>query len=199
MLWGYFRAWAVTPPTITSVNRADHTFEGPQAVRANGGDPVPFQWWTSDLQPVAPGTPGATVDYSHPGDCDSIMSYCATAALEKPGELDFGFLADLGYDILDVDTASEPELYGYGAWGQYSAWGAGVERVLEYVDDGSEIAAHDQLRAGADAFGIAPSMGSRRASFVGFFGKRHLDGIAHWRRPWQRTFVACLRRRRARR
>ena len=140
------------------VNRADHTFEGPQAVRANGGDPVPFQWWTSDLQPVAPGTPGATVDYSHPGDCDSIMSYCATAALEKPGELDFGFLADLGYDILDVDTASEPELYGYGAWGQYSAWGAGVERVLEYVDDGSEIAAHDQLRAGADAFGIAPSM-----------------------------------------
>ena len=26
------------------VDRADYTFEGPQAVRANGGDPVPFQW-----------------------------------------------------------------------------------------------------------------------------------------------------------
>ncbi len=140
------------------VNRADHTFAGPQAVRANAGDPVPFQWRTSDLQPVAPGTAGATVDYSHPGDCDSIMSYCAADTLGRPSELDFAFLADLGYDILDVDTASEPELYGYGAWGQYSAWGAGVERVLEYADDGLEVVAHDQLRAGADAFGIAPTM-----------------------------------------
>ena len=140
------------------VNRADHTFEGPQAMRANGGDPVPFQWWSSDFQPVAPSTPGATVDYTHPGDCDSIMSYCSAGTLERPSELDFAFLADLGYDILDADTASEPELYGYGAWGRYSAWGAGVERDLEYEDDGTDISARDQLRAGADAFGVAPSM-----------------------------------------
>ena len=66
-------------------------------------------------------------------------------------------MADIGYEVLDAETASEPELYGYGAWGRYSAWGAGVERVLEYVDDGSDVSSQDQLRAGADAFGIAPS------------------------------------------
>ena len=179
------------------VNRADHTFEGPQAMRANGGDPVPFQWWSSDFQPVAPSTPGATVDYTHPGDCDSIMSYCSAGTLERPSELDFAFLADLGYDILDADTASEPELYGYGAWGRYSAWGAGVERDLEYEDDGTDISARDQLRAGADAFGDCPEHDTRRAARGGVFRQRYMDRIAHWRRPRQHTLAACIRRRRA--
>ena len=76
----------------------------------------------------------------------------------EPSELDFGFLADIGYEVLDAETASEPEIYGYGAWGSYSAWGAGVERVLELDDQGSDVFEVDRLRAGADAFGVAPSM-----------------------------------------
>lgn len=38
-----------------------------------------------------------------------------------PSELDLAYLDDIGYEILDAETASEPELYGYGAWGQFSA------------------------------------------------------------------------------
>ena len=106
------------------VNRADHTFEGPEAMRANGGDAVPFQWWNAQFEHVQPDTPGATVDYGHPGVCSSIMAYCSGDSLEAPGELDFAILDDLGYDILDAATASEPELYGYGAWGQYRRFGA---------------------------------------------------------------------------
>lgn len=33
----------------------------------------------------------------------------------------------------------------------------GVERVRRYVDNGSDVVAHDSLRASADAFGRAPS------------------------------------------
>ena len=131
------------------VNRADNTFEGPQAMRANGGDPVPFQWWNAQFEPVQPGASGATVDYGHPGVCSSVMAYCSRDTLETPGELDFAILDDLGYEILDKTTASKPELYGYGAWGQYSAWGVGVERSLS----GSS----DRLRAGADSFGMTPA------------------------------------------
>ena len=86
-------------------------------MRANGGAPVPFQWLNSNLDPVAPGRRGAEVDYGHPGVCTSVMAYCSRDRLETPGALDFAILADLGYEILDEDTASEPELYGYGAWG----------------------------------------------------------------------------------
>ena len=75
------------------------------------------------------------------------MAYCNKGEVYEPSALDFAYLDDIGYEILDADTASEPELYGYGAWGQYSAWGAGVERMLEYEDDGSEVFARDQLRA----------------------------------------------------
>ena len=131
------------------VNRADNTFEGPQAMRANGGDPVPFQWWNAQFEPVQPGASGATVDYGHPGVCSSVMAYCSRDTLETPGELDFAILDDLGYEILDEATAAEPELYGYGAWGRYGAWGVGVERSLS----GSS----DRLRAGADSFGMTPA------------------------------------------
>ena len=146
------------PSAERYINRQDATFEGPESQRANGGNPVPFQWLDANRYPVPPHTPGATVDYAHPGICSSIMAYCNKGEVYESSALDFAYLDDIGYEILDADTASEPELYGYGAWGQYSAWGAGVERMLEYEDDGSEVFARDQLRAGADAFGVAPSM-----------------------------------------
>lgn len=146
---GIFPNLGSYPAYDNLVDDANHTFNGPQAMQANGGDPVPFQWWNAQFEPVAPGTSGATVDYTHPGDCDSIMAYCSADTLEAPSELDFAMLDDLGYDILDEATASEPELYGYGAWGRYGAWGVGVERALS----GSS----DRLRAGADAFGTNPT------------------------------------------
>ena len=101
------------------------------------------------------GPKSSKVDYSHLGVCNSIVSLCwPRSDTYGPSEIDFAYLADIGYEILDVDTASKPELYGYGAWGRYSAWGAGVERPVQY-DRGSIVG--DMLRAGADAFGMAPS------------------------------------------
>ncbi len=147
--------WNV-PALTRYINTDDYTFEGPEAMRANGGAPVPFQWVNYELVPLAPHAPGAEVDYGHLGVCDSIMAYCRErTAIYVPSELDFAYLADIGYEILDAETASEPELYGYGAWGRYSAWGAGVERTIEY-EGGRVVEAHDSLRAGADAFGTAP-------------------------------------------
>lgn len=141
------------------INRQDHTFEGPESRRANGGEPVPFQWLDPDGRTwVEPGTPGGTVDYSHLGACDSIMAYCGHyRTTYEPTDLDFAFLDDIGYEILDAETAARPELYGYGAWGHHSAWGIGVEREWSYEDDGQDVAAYDRLRAGADAFGIRPT------------------------------------------
>ena len=137
------------PSFARYANFADNTFEGPEAMRANGGAPVPFQWVNADGDPVAPDTPGAEVDYGHPGVCSSLMAYCSgEEGIAHPGRLDFAILADLGYEILDEATAAEPEIYGYGAWGRYSAWGVGVERLL-WIDD--------TLRAAADAFGTAPA------------------------------------------
>ncbi len=151
------------------VDRANHTFTGPRASALNGG-PVPFQWLDSHRHEVAPHTPGSTVDYGHPGACASIMAYCNDSLGwgHEPRELDFALLDDMGYDILDAETASKPETYGYGAWGRYSAWGAGVERLLRYdiveAGNGADIAAVDRLRADADFFGIAPPAGLAAAS-----------------------------------
>ena len=122
------------------VDFQNHTFNGPESKRANGGKPVPFQ------------SSGSTIDYSHFAVCSSIMSHCSgDLRIQGPSELDFAFLSDIGYDVLDAGTASEPEVYGYGAWGRYSAWGAGAERDLD--PPGGR---RDALRAGADAFGIHP-------------------------------------------
>ena len=145
-----YRGWA--PSMERYIDFQDHAFGGPRSQQANGGEPVPFQWVNSENEPVPPGTPGATPDYGHFAVCDSIMAYCRNRR-EVPGptELDFAFLADIGYEVLDARTASEPEVYGYGAWGRYSAWGAGVERILD-APGGNR----DTLRAGADAFGILP-------------------------------------------
>ena len=137
------------PSFVRYANFTDNTFEGPEAMRANGGAPVPFQWVNAAGDPEAPDAPGAEVDYGHPGVCSSLMAYCSgEEGIAHPGRLDFAILADLGYDILDEATAVEPELYGYGAWGRYSAWGVGVERLL-WIDD--------TLHAAADAFGTAPT------------------------------------------
>ena len=148
--------WEIEPLT-RYINRADHTFEGPETLRANGGAPVPFQWVDGDNRPVPPNTRGARVDWGHLGICTSIMAYCSVpAGLYRPSELDFAYLADVGYEISPAGTENEPEVYGYGAWGRYSAWGAGVERTIDY-QGGEIVNAADTLRAGVDAFGTAPS------------------------------------------
>jgi len=150
--------WHV-PSYERHVNRLNYTFGGPNSRSANGGEPVPFQWIDAYRRPVPPYTPGASVDYGHLGVCASIMAYCNDPReTYEPSELDFAFLADIGYEVLDAGTAAEPELYGYGAWGEYSAWGVGVERVLGYEERNGDVLAHDALRAGADAFGTAPGV-----------------------------------------
>ncbi len=90
------------------------------------------------------------------------MSYCRHENnLYAPSELDFAFLADIGYEVLDKGVEEEPEVYGFGAWGRYSAWGAGVQRTISYQEEISggfkDLSVRDSLRAGADAFGIAPA------------------------------------------
>ena len=134
------------------------TFNGPNAMAANDGNPVPYQWLDAEREPVAPGTPGATIDFGHIGPCNSIMSYCRGDDWPrlKPSELDFAILQDIGYDLLSVSEANEPEVYGYGAWATYSAWGAGVERAIEYRGTGDNLRITDRLSAHVDAFGTAP-------------------------------------------
>ena len=158
---------------LRNLDLTDHTFDGPRARGANGGRPVPLQWLAPGRIAVPPESPGAERDPGHLGVCNSIVSYvCNLPEVLIPTELDFAVLDDIGYEILDRETASEPELYGYAAWGHYSAWGASVERNLQYnkrdANDlvqnpdfgdpyrGYEFAA-DVLRAGVDAFGITPN------------------------------------------
>lgn len=148
---------AEAPSIERYVNRRDATFEGPASMAANDGEPVPFQ-------PLAPNPDGSPhIDYAHFGVCNSIVSNHYGCAFgpprfpevpRGPTEIDFAFLEDIGYEVLDPATASEPEVYGLGAWGRYSAWGAGVERTFGLEDGGKRF--HDRLRAGADAFGISP-------------------------------------------
>ncbi len=140
------------PSVARHHNAEQHRFEGPEATRANGGNPVPYQWLDADRKPVPPGTPGAEVDFGHPGVCSSLMAYCRDrSAVQNPAEIDFAWLDDIGYDILDAETANRPEFHAYGAWATHAAWGVGVERIL----DGE----NDRLRAGAHAFGTEPSTG----------------------------------------
>ena len=146
----------VFPSKSRYVDEENRTFTGPEAMRANGDAAVPFQR-SKDGELAAPGTADADVDYGHLGACASLMSYCRDrSAVYRPSELDFAFLDDIGYDLLYAETASKPELYGYGAWGSYSAWGAAVQRTIQY-QGGKVVVAHDTLQAGADAFGQAPT------------------------------------------
>ena len=158
--------WDIQPLT-RYINRTDYTFEGPEAMRANGGQPVPFQWLDEDNRWVEPNTPGSEVDWGHLGVCTSVMAYCRDRTeVYGPSAMDFAYMADIGYEISPAGTENEPELYGYGAWGEYSAWGAGVERTIEY-EGGRIVEATDTLRASADAFGTAPDMSLADAPLQG--------------------------------
>ncbi|MDE0415372.1 MAG: hypothetical protein OXI95_00360 [bacterium] len=165
--------WDV-PSVERYIDEQQHTFNGPNMVAANGGQPVPFQWLDADSNPVPPFTAGATSDWSHFGACASIMAYCTDSReVYVPAEIDFAYLDDIGYEVLDADTASDPELYGYGAWATYSAWGAGVERMLDYQDDGTDVSSVDRLRASVNSFGFHPT-----ASFADAHAA--LEGEATW-------------------
>lgn len=167
----------VFPSKTRYTNMMDYTFEGPEAMRANGGAPVPFMWRDQDNRPVPPHTLGAEVDYGHLGVCASLMAYCRDRSeVYRPSELDFAFLADIGYEVLDADTASDPEIYGYGAWGRHSAWGAGVERTINHDVEGNNVVTEDRLRAGADAFGVAPT----ESLSDGFAAQGALQGSVTW-------------------
>ena len=154
-----FAIRAEAPSINRFVNDENHTFNGPKSVAEHGG-PVPFQWLDPDRRPVPTGT--GTVDYGHLGPCGMVMSYangiCGSARNKyEPNELDFAFMDDIGWDVLDANTARQPEVYGYGAWAEHSAWGVGVERILGTIPTSrDDIAHHDWLQASADAFGTAP-------------------------------------------
>ena len=176
---GHDFAQSQIPPSIDRyIDHEDHTFNGPKSI-AEHGRPVPFQWLEDARRPVPTGT--GTVEWAQVlsvaeirrllwrlvvpgvgGVCSMVMSYvdgiCGNSR-EKygPNELDFAYMDDIGWDVLDARTAREPEVYGYGAWAEYSAWGVGVERILGAIPaSGNDIAHHDWLQASADAFGTAP-------------------------------------------
>lgn len=139
-------------PANRYVDMTNHTFTGPNAMRENGGEPVPLQWVDANNEVAEPGSEGATPDYEHLGVCTSVMAYCFRQEVKGPQKIDFAVLEDLGYSLLDTAEAAEAEVYGFGTWGRYSAWGAGVERQIDH-DSGA-----DHTRANADAFGSAPAM-----------------------------------------
>ena len=139
-------------PANRYVDTTNHTFTGPNAMRENGGRPVPFQWVDANNEVAAPGSEGTMPDYGHLGVCTSVMAYCSRQEVKGPQKIDFAVLEDLGYSLLDAAEAAEPEVYGFGAWGRYSAWGAGVERQIDHDSDA------DHTRTNADAFGSAPAM-----------------------------------------
>lgn len=111
------------------INTTSGTFNGPNAREANGGNTVLFRRYKGEFHINVPaGTPGAIVDYSHPGGCvDSAIAYYAPYCgddvgigsdgswANAPRKLDKAFLVDSGYRVLDDKTASQPEIYGFGA------------------------------------------------------------------------------------
>ena len=139
------------------IDEENATFTGPHAVAANGGRPVPFQWQNGRNR-VEPFSPGADVNWGHLDVSDSITSY-RRRHVDRfvPSELDFAFLEDIGYDVLDSNTATQPEIYGFGAWGRYSGWGTGVGRTIDHDVEGNDVVTDDRLRVSADAFGVAPT------------------------------------------
>ena len=142
-------------------------FEGPEAVKANAGQPVPFQWIDEDGDRVEPGTQGATIDLGHPDVCTSVMAYCSGGEVETPRAMDIAWLKDMGHETNDRTTALDAEVYGYGSWGTYSAWGVGVARDLTGLDTDD-----DWLEATVDAFGVVPDTAP---------GDAEIAGTATWR------------------
>ncbi len=147
-----------------------HTWSGPNSMRAYGEKPVPLQWLDENRWWVvkAPHEAGARRDTTHFGVCTTLMTYCGDRFKGggDPSDLDFAFLADIGYTVLDSKTAAETERYGYAAWGDWAAWGVGVERDLRdnfhddldttYFDP-DDPRPHDFTQAHADAFGSIPA------------------------------------------
>ena len=85
-------------------------------VRAQGPGRAP-----SFVGAYAPAVHGGPVplEHGHTAPCPSVMRY-RNCAGEVPSELDFAFLQDLGYEILDASTTAEPEHFTYGARGESS-------------------------------------------------------------------------------
>ena len=159
MLWHDFAQEKLPASIERHLNRENHTFNGPNSVAEYGG-PVPLQWLNQHREPVRPGM--GTVDYGHLGPCSMVMSYaggiCGSARNKyQPNELDFAYMADIGWNVIPAGVAEKPEVYGYGAWGEYSAWGVGVERVLQAMTVGRDVGYSDWLQASADAFGTDPN------------------------------------------
>ena len=150
------------------VDTENHTFNGPNAIAANGGKPVPLQWRDSMWNVVDADHPGAIPDDSHIGTCHSVMAYCAPRSIEGPTALDFAILEDLGYTVTSESEAAAPETYGYAAWGQWAAWGTGVERQIDHASGA------DHIGMSADAFGVAPSTDFAESA-------TGLEGSATWR------------------
>ena len=116
--------WKDRDPEIARyINETNHTFTGPEAMRENGGTPVPFRLKNKDNETVYAGDPGATPDYGHIGVCTSVMSYCRPAGRNGPQPIDFAILNDSGYTLIDARTAAENEVYGFGH-GEPTALGA---------------------------------------------------------------------------
>ena len=62
------------------------------------------------------------------------MSYCGDP-VTTPHELDFAVLSDIGYSVRPASVRNTPETYVYGAWGDWAAWGVGVDRLLAGTRD----------------------------------------------------------------
>ena len=139
---------------IRYVNYQNHTFEGPESQRVNGGEPVPFQWVNSNREHVPPGDlrrhprlrPLRGLRLHHgvlpqsqggPGSDRARLRVPRRHRVRRsrrPDRLRAPSSTGTG-----PGAATAP-----GAW----AWG----RILD-APGGDR----DTLRAGADAFGILPS------------------------------------------
>ena len=134
-----------------------HTWRGPNAMRANGGKPVPLQWvsktnWSN--WKVEPHAENARRDPTHIALDTSLLSYHrGRNDGGVPSEGDFAFLADIGFTVVDAKTAAETERYGHISWGEWAVWGASVGRDLK---DNRYETPHDFVQAHATAFGVAP-------------------------------------------
>lgn len=161
-----------TPSYDKYVDRKLGTFNGPATIAANGGHPVTYPR-VEDI-PANMGRHQESFDFDHLGECIAVVERCeGNNPLETgvflPTKIDFAMLDDIGWELLDADTAAQPEEYGWGAWGAYSAWGVGVGRTIEF----DHLArSEDRLLASADAFGIAPATSLADSSA--------LSGTATW-------------------
>ena len=114
---------AYNPTRERYLSEDGHHFEGPEAMKANGGEPVPFQWVDAELKPVAPGTPGAELDLGHIGVCTSVMAYCSDRdVVTMPSALDIAWLRDKGHVPARVPEFTRQILSG-------NAWVADVRRI----------------------------------------------------------------------